>query len=477
MPRWLYFTHPRDVQQHWLEPQPSTGEEMDVSPALLRVMGKGCRTTLDNTDPLQLKFDNILWLSMHAFYNMVWPMKRMRAMDRVVRNNLMARDIAFLCRALNVICTDIAKTCRQLKPITSFTEPLKYFITAVFEKQLYGGSEGKPFGVGNTHVPFPFAPGAPFINPDDVEDEVTERIIEVKRVPVLTMNAPNRYSDEPLTTLPQSRQTAEFRHVPTYRVISSSPSHHPMETSAADSEAVMSEREVEPGTPYEVMIDDDVYTVTDLLAPVSDWKTELVNVMLTTRTVSVTKKQLPDDHPLSHLFQCKVCLGTLSAPIWQCANGHYEFCPACMPMLTACPICRDRTFPANKVRNLGMMSVLEAVEPAFVSVTQTVVEQSITAQQMLESIARAGVYDPAPPPPRFAGQPYNAPAPSLVDHEAGIRVPGMLSNGAFYQDVLTVNVHTTVDGTVTSATVMVNGPELTPMTMSWESGGGAPRNI
>ena len=58
-------------------------------------------------------------------------------------------------------------------------------------------------------------------------------------------------------------------------------------------------------------------------------------------------------HQINDLLECPVCFETtISAPIFQCHNGHIV-CKDCHPKLESCPICRDAEYRLPLQRYLG----------------------------------------------------------------------------------------------------------------------------
>ena len=64
-------------------------------------------------------------------------------------------------------------------------------------------------------------------------------------------------------------------------------------------------------------------------------------------------------HKINDLLECPVCFETIiSAPIFQCHNGHIV-CKDCHPKLETCPICRDAEYRDTCIRNLRLEEIVK----------------------------------------------------------------------------------------------------------------------
>lgn len=60
----------------------------------------------------------------------------------------------------------------------------------------------------------------------------------------------------------------------------------------------------------------------------------------------------------ARIFECPICLDTLSRPIYQCFRGHL-ICEICEKKHLKCPTCESSM--SRKVRNLAMEELVEKV--------------------------------------------------------------------------------------------------------------------
>lgn len=77
----------------------------------------------------------------------------------------------------------------------------------------------------------------------------------------------------------------------------------------------------------------------------------------------MTGHSLSEDKQISafldlDILDCNVCMEPLSAPIFQCCNGHYS-CRECITRMGfKCPACSEST---GKIRNLGLEKIIESL--------------------------------------------------------------------------------------------------------------------